>query len=112
MSWFVAGTRLLPCLDLVVKVHVSTGGRTGFSGCPVDFVVALCGYQRLVNIGSGHCMAVVCGNLCGSANVVRVSFCLQVWSGMSAVLGMDLAARLLLFAEGSSLSRLTTLRSR
>ena len=112
MSWFVPGTRLLARLDLVVRVHVSTGGCTGFSGCPVDFVVALCGYKRLVNIGGGHCTAVMCGNLCGSANEVRVSFCLQVWSGMSAVLGMDLAARLLLFAEGSSLSGLTTLRSR
>ena len=112
MSWFVAGTRLLARLDLVVRVHVSTGGCTGFSGCPVDFVVALCGYQRLVNIGGGRCMAVVQSNLYGSANEVRVSCCLQVWSSMSAVLGMDLATRLLLFAKGSSLSRLTTLQSR
>lgn len=89
-----------------------TGGRTGFSGCPVDFVVALCGYQRFVNIGGDLCTAVVCSNLCGSANEVRVSCCPQVWSGMSAVLGMDRAARVLLFAEGSSLSGLTTLRSR
>ena len=46
---------------------MSTGGRTGFSGCSVDFVVALCGYQRLVNVVGGHCTAVVCGKLCGSA---------------------------------------------
>ena len=71
---------------------MSTGGRTGFSGCPVDFVVALCGYQslRLANVGSGCCMAVVCGKLCSSAaEKVTVSCCLQVWSGTSAVLGMD-----------------------
>ena len=91
---------------------MSSSGRTGFSGCPVDFVVALCGYQRLVNVGGGCCTAVVCGKLCGSAaEKVTVSCCLQVWSGMSAVLGMDLATRLLLFAEGSSLSGLTALQS-
>ena len=67
MSWFVAGTSLLARLDLAVEVHVSTGGRTGFSGCSVDFVVALCGYQRLANVVGGHCTAVVCGKLCGSA---------------------------------------------
>ena len=99
-------------LNLVFEVHVSTGGRTGFSGCPVDFVVAHCGYQRLVNVGGGRCTAVVCDKLCGSAaEKVTVSCCLQVWSGMSAVLGMDLAPRLLLFAEGSSLSGLTAIRS-
>ena len=80
---------------------MSSGGRTGFSGCPVDFVVALGGYQRLVNVGGGLCMAVVCDKLCGSAaEKATVSCCLQVWSGMSAVL---------LFAEGSPLSGLTAL---
>ena len=113
MSWFVAGTWLLARLDLVVEVHVSTGGSTGFSGCPVDFVVTLRGYQRLVNVGRGRRTAVVCGKLCGSAaEKVTVSCCLQVGSGMSAVVGIDLAPRLLLFAEGSSLSGLTALRSR
>lgn len=110
MSLF--GGWLLASLDLVVKVHVSTGGRTGFSGCPVDFVVALCGYQRLVNVEGGRCTWVVWGKLCSSAaEKVTVSCCLQVWSGMSAVLGMDLGPRLLLFA-GPWLSGLTALRSR
>ena len=66
-------------LNLVFEVHVSTGGRTGFSGCPVDFVVAHCGYQKLVNVGGGRCTAVVCDKLCGSAaEKVTVSCCL-VW---------------------------------
>ena len=66
-------------LNLVFEVHVSTGGRTGFSGCPVDFVVAHCGYQRLVNVGGDRCTAVVCDKLCGSAaEKVTVSCCL-VW---------------------------------
>ena len=42
---------------------MSTGGRTGFSRCPVDFVVAHCGYQRLLNVGGGGCTAVVCHKL-------------------------------------------------
>ena len=89
---------------------MSTGSRTAFSECRIDFVVALCGYQRILSIEGGRCMAVVFGRLCGSADEkVTVSCCLQVWSGMSAVLGMGLAPRLLLFAEGSSLCGRTAL---
>ena len=91
---------------------MSTGGRTGFSGCQVDFVVALCGYQRFVNVGGGRCTGFVCTKLCGSAAEVTVSCCLQLWSGMSAMRGMDLAPRRLLFVEGYLLSGLTALRSR
>ena len=104
----MTGTWLPVRLDLVFEVRVSTCYHTVFFGYPVGSAVVL--YQRLVNVGAVHCTVAVCGNLCGSAvGQAKVGCCLQVWYDMSAALDMDLAQRLPIFVEDSSLSGQTTL---
>ena len=84
--------------------------HTAFFACPADSATAFCGYRRLAYVAAVHCMAIVCGNICGlEAGQAKPNCCLQVWFGMSAVPVTDPAPSLLLFVAGSSLCGLTVL---
>ena len=65
-------------------------------------------YQGLEIVEAVHYLETVCGNLCRSATgQAMVGCCLQVGDSMSAVLGSDLAPRLLLLTTGGFMPVLT-----